>query len=83
MRKTIADNMIDVLKQHQRINVWYGDIELIEECAKLSGVKKKHPKDTIQSILNALDKSSLFHKGYIISDVNGNSRKYRCFSVKS
>lgn len=81
MRKTIAQNMVVVLEKYQRVNVWYGDIELIEECAKISGVMKKHPKDTIQCVLNALDKSSLFCKAYIISDFNGRKRKYRCFNL--
>lgn len=83
MRKNIAQNMVDILYKHNRKNVWYGDIEIIEECAKLSSIRKSHPKATIQCILNALDRSELFTKGYIISDINGKVQKYRCFSIKS
>lgn len=78
----IAHNMINILKKNNRVNVWYGDIDIIEECAIASGVLKKHPKDTIQCILNALDKSPLFIKGYITSDISGINRTYRCFSLK-
>ncbi len=77
----IADNMVNILKKNNRINVWYGDIDIIEECAIMSDTLKKHPKDTIQCILNALDKSTKFKKTYIYSDLNGTKRKYRCFTM--
>lgn len=77
----IAQNMVNILKRNNRINVWYGDIDVIEECAIMSGVLKKHPKDTIQSVLNALDKSTLFKKTYIYSDLDGTKRKYRCYTM--
>lgn len=77
----IAHNMINILKKNNRVNVWYGDIDIIEECAIVSGVLKKHPKDTIQCVLNALDKSAKFKKTYIYSDLNGTKRKYRCFTM--
>ena len=77
----IAKNMAAILQKANRTCVWYGDIELLEECAIVSGVAKKHPQRTIQCILNALDKSSLFEKGYITSDVSGSRRKYRCFRL--
>ena len=79
MRKTIAQNMIDVLKKHHRNIIWYGDIDLIEECALLSNMEIKHPQKTINNILNALDRSELFFKHYIYSDHNGKRQKYRCF----
>ena len=63
--------------------VWYGDLDLIEECAKLSGVTKSHPQNTIQYVLNALDKSNLFIKGYIYADFNGRNKRYRSFKLKT
>ena len=83
MKNNIAQNMIIIMEKHNRKNIWYGDIELIEECARLSGVMKIHPQNTIQCILNALEKSNLFKKGYIKSDINGSNRKYRCFIIKT
>lgn len=83
MKKTIAQNMIEIMNQHNRTNIWYGDIDLIEKCAKKSHISTKHPQQTIQHILNALDKSQCFSKGYIYSDISGKNRKYRCFKLKT
>lgn len=65
-----------------RHTVWYGDLELIEECAKLSGIETKHPQKTIKCILDHLDHSTHFTKGYIIADFGGSKRRYRCFKLK-
>lgn len=73
--------MVDILKAHNRTTVWYGDIDLIEECALKSNITAKHPKVKIQYVLNALDKSSFFCKSYIVSDISGRKRKYRCFKL--
>ena len=83
MENQIALNMYNLLIEHNRTCVWYGDIHLIEECAKKSNIIKRHPQLTIQTVLNALDSSPLFEKGYIYCDISGKVRKYRCFSVKS
>lgn len=81
MKQTIAQNMYQIMKQKHISYIWYGDIALIEECAKKTGVMKKHPKDTIITILNALDSSPLFTKSYIKVDINGANRRYRCFKI--
>lgn len=73
--------MINIMKQNQRTSIWYGDIDILEKCAKVSGVLKSHPQNTIQCILNALDKSPNFIKTYIYSDISGKKRKYRCFTM--
>lgn len=65
-----------------RNTIWYGDIQIIEECAEECGIKTSHPLKTITTVLNALDRSPLFSKSYIFSDINGVKRKYRCFSIK-
>lgn len=64
MKTTIAQNMIEIMKQHNRTTVWYGDLDLIEECAKKSHIPHKHPKFNTAS-LNALDRSPDFSKCYI------------------
>lgn len=79
---TIAQNMVEIMKYYNRTYIWYGDIELIEECAKKSHILPKHPQKMIQHILNALDDTRYFSKGYIYSDINGKNRKYRCFKLK-
>lgn len=64
----------------------YGDLDDIHECAKRSGmydrVKSKHgeyPLNIINKVMNALDRSDLFKKGYL----NGyKNRKIRCFYLK-
>ena len=73
MKTTIAQNMIEIMKQHNRTTIWYGDLDLIEECAKKSHIPHKHPQNLIQQILNALDRSPNFSKCYIYSDVTGKS----------
>ena len=74
--------MKEILLANHRTSVWYGDIRLLEECAKKSNVTSEHPLKTIQYILNALDNSSLFQKSYLIADFSGKRRKYRCFTLK-
>lgn len=74
--------MKEILITHHRTNVWYGDLLLLEECAQKANIHTNHPTKTIQTILNALDKSPLFVKSYIRSDFSGHNRKYRCFTLK-
>ena len=77
----IAHYVRSKLIQNKRNSLWYGDIQIIEECATECGIVQEHPRKTISVVLNALDKSPLFRKSYIFSDINGSKRKYRCFSV--
>lgn len=82
MRTCIDENMRDILIQAGRKSVWYGDIDILEMCAKQCNICNTHPQKTIRIILNYLDKSSLFFKTYIRSDVSGRNRRYRCFTLK-
>lgn len=83
MKNTIAKNMQQLLQEQNRKSVWYGDTHIIEECALRSRLTTKHPLRTIQSVLNALDRSKLFEKKYIIADISGKPRRYRCFVFKN
>ena len=78
---TIADNMLFLLNREGRDSVWYGDLTLIEECATMSNIQTTHPIDTIQRVLNGLEHSKVFKKGYIYADFSGRKRKYRCFTI--
>lgn len=82
MNNSIENNMKIILNRMGRHSVWYGDVDIIEECAKMSGVKMSHPKRNIRIILNGLENSSLFNKSYITSDISGTKRRYRCFILK-
>ncbi len=82
MKKTIAENMFEIMVEKDIDIVWYGDLTTIEECAFKSKIKSKHPKITINKILNGLEKSVLFEKGYIKADFNGTNRQYRSFKIK-
>ena len=73
----VAYHMKRKMEQNERTTIWYGDIQLIEECAKECGILRSHPQKTINTVLNALDKSPLFTKSYIFADINGSRRKYR------
>ena len=77
----IARHMKRKLIHDKRNSVWYGDIQIIEECATECGIIRDHPRKTIKAVLNALDKSPLFTKSYIFADICGSRRKYRCFSI--
>ena len=81
-KQIIIENMIKILNENNRTCIWYGDIDLIEKCAFLSSLPQQHPQKTIITILNALDNSPKFTKGYITSDITGTNRKYRCFTLK-
>ncbi|MGN0316529.1 MAG: hypothetical protein ACI4E1_01190 [Lachnospira sp.] len=74
--------MKEILISHNRVSVWFGDLSLLEECAKKSMISTSHPQKTIQKILNALDRSPLFTKSYITADLSGQKRKYRCYTLK-
>lgn len=81
MKKSIAENMCQLMKESKLTIVWYGDINLIDECARISNINCTHPKERIQRVLNALDKSTFFTKGYITADFSGIKRKYRTFKL--
>lgn len=79
--KSIAENMKDILLENGQKSVWYGDIDIINECAKRSNLSNRHPIKLITDVLNALDRSALFEKSYIQADFSGRKRKYRCFTL--
>ena len=81
MGQSVALNMKKLMLERGRQTVWYGDIELIEECARISGLTSNHPQKTIKSILDRLESSPDFSKSYITADFNGSKRRYRCFKL--
>lgn len=81
MKHSVALNMKKLMFEKGRKTVWYGDIELIEECAIISGLKLYHPQKTIKSVLDRLESSPDFLKSYIVADFNGRKRRYRCFKL--
>ncbi len=83
MKKTIAENMYDIMIEQEFEIVWYGNLDIIEECARRSNIISKHPKLTIVRVLNGLEKSDLFIKGYIKADFDGRNRRYRSFKLKT
>lgn len=67
-RKNIANIMRDVLLENGCDSVMYGDVRLLDECAKKAThttLMKAHPLDRHERILRALDSSPLFEKFYI------------------
>ena len=54
----VAHHVKSKLIQNNRNSIWYGDIQIIEECAEECGIIQSHPQKTINVVLNALDKSS-------------------------
>lgn len=83
--KTIAENMRDILIERGYNSVAYGDLDDIHECAERSGmyerIKSKrggHPLNTINKVLNGLERSEIFEKGY----TNINGRIVRRFILK-
>ena len=43
MNNPIAETMKELLESQNRTRVWYGDLDLIEQCAKLNGLHF-HPR---------------------------------------
>lgn len=86
MKKTIAEHMIDVLNENNLKGVWMGSPDLIHECADRAGVKVTHPLNVINCVLNALDRSPLFTKGYIRAcSLTGKTDReclHRCYQIK-
>lgn len=81
MRQTIEYSMRVLMRSEGRKAVWYGDLALIERCAKMSGIKWRHPQKIIKAVLDALEQSPHFVKSYVIADFSGKKRKYRCFTL--
>ena len=82
MKKAIAKTMYNIMIETDKKYIWYGDLNLIEQCAQKCQFSDIHPKKKIQRILNALEHSDLFQKKYLYSDITGQNRKYRCFKIK-
>jgi len=87
MKKTIAEHMADILREENMRAVWFGDIVQIHECAVRAGIYERvrgqhgdRPLRVIQKVLNALERSDLFEKGYIRFD--GNKAPCRSFKLR-
>lgn len=58
--------------------IWFGDLDIFEECAKRLNKNYNHPISGINSMLNALDNSKLFTKG----NMKTSNKNYRTFTIK-
>ena len=83
---TIAEHMKDILIEKGYPSVSFGDLNIIHECAKRAGVYDRaksttgrHPLNIISKVMNALDRSPLFIKGYVHWN---NGKLVRHFSLK-
>lgn len=81
--KTIAEHMVDVMAEQNRSSIWFGDLDLIHECANRSGMYRRirskngdHPLIIIQKVLKALERSEDFDKGYMRYDGNKPACRY-------
>lgn len=66
--KTIADHVVDVLKETDNPGIMYGDVHLLDEIAwrcTHTNLREKHPLIRHSRILNALDKDPRFEKYYV------------------
>jgi len=83
VKKTIAEHMADILREHDRDTVWYGDLDEIHECARRAGMynrsRNTHPLAVNNRVLSGLEKSQLFSKGYI----KHVGRPARCFTLQT
>lgn len=68
-KKTIAETMVEVLKEYKEDGVMYGDLGLLDECAsrcKHTNLMDLHPLTRHQRILGALEKRlDLFEKLFV------------------
>lgn len=83
---TIAENMQTILIREGITSVLWGDSGLLDECATLSGIARKHPLDRWQNVLAGLERAPhIFDKGYIRVDgcwQGKRSLRVRCFTLK-
>ena len=83
--KTIAEHMADIMNEEGQEIVWYGDLDILHECADRAGSKDRvrvnsrrntHPMTLMQKVLAGLDRSDLFEKSYI-KHIGRPARAYR------
>jgi hypothetical protein len=76
---SIADHMLEIMREQGFDIVWYGDLGRIEECARRSGMYDKegdkHPLAINNRVLSALERSGKFEKRFI----KHIGRPARCF----
>jgi len=91
MRKTIADIVVEVLKETDNPGIMYGDVVLLDMVAnrathttlmKRKNGKCTHPLNRHNRILDALEKDERFEKFYIrMRGIRGN-QLWRSFKLK-
>ncbi|MCO8194416.1 MULTISPECIES: hypothetical protein [Anaerofustis] len=82
MYYTIAECIKDLMLSKDIEYIWKGTPFIFEECASKLNLKRSHPLNNIDSILNSLDKSDIFEKTYIKGNCCGREVWYRCFKIK-
>ena len=84
-RKTITDTAIEVLAENGRENIWWGDQPMLDEIAARAthtNLLSLNPLLRHSRILDALERSGKFKKGYItLGGMRGNN-KTRCMTLK-
>jgi len=77
---TIVEAMIDTLQTAGRDTVWWGDCDLLDQCAQQAGLYDRpghtHPLAIHARVLQALDRHPAFRKGYI----RHAGHRTRCFT---
>lgn len=86
--KTIAENMIDILRKNECKAVMFGDVHLLDEAADRcthTNLMKLHPMERHRRMLTACERSGLFVKRFIAIDGKGSGRgnhRWRCLFIK-
>lgn len=76
---TVAQTVKHVMLEAGERYIWFGATVLLDKCSECLGYSKIHPMIRAQKILNALEYSSDFQKRYMRFEVNGRTRRVRCF----
>jgi hypothetical protein len=81
--KTYAEHARDVLVESGYTSVMWGDAWLLDAIGTRCGLPRMHPLNRHKRILDALERSPLFTKGYVRLDVftNNQSRLVRSFKL--
>ena len=85
MKKTIAQHMVDTLKETDNPAVMFGDCGLLDHCAKKcshTNLMKLMPHVRHTRILNALDDSHFFEKSYTWEPGIIGNKRWRKFTLK-
>lgn len=84
LKKTLAEHVIDVMKEHGYSDISGADIEILAEAYARSAGRVKHPLERNKAAMAAVRRSDLFVQDGVIraNDSLGRQAKLSTFRIK-